>query len=238
MANMNMIPLRFFPLVFAVLLSNGAVHAQVTLNSQITLKGPGDGGTKGAGAASAPGASTTAVVEDKVKLLQESVKKATDRLQAAGKSGAEKIKQLENLAESVKSALQEVSPNGGLYTELKKSIDSTDARAKSYHDKSIDPKLSAETQLRYRTLENRFSGVKDKLYKGMMALDAQRVDLEKKLQAVVENKELVADLLAANDLEEANRAVLDVVKNMGSVNESFGDLLNSITSGSIPEKTE
>ena len=45
-------------------------------------------------------------------------------------------------------------------------------------------------------------------------------------------------MLAANDLEEANKAVLDVVKNMGAVNQSFDGLLKNITSAGVAEKAQ
>ncbi len=214
------------------------VHAQVSLKAGGSVKVEAAPGSAPGAPGSAPGASTTSGLEENIKGLQDSIKKATDRLQNAGKASQEKIKQLDGLAQTVQSALKEVSPNGGLYSELQKSISATEARAKAYHDKSIDPNISAETQLKYRNLENRLSGAKEGLYKSMMALDAQRIDLEKRLRDVNENKELVADMLAANDLEEANKAVLDVVKNMGAVNQSFDGLLKNITSAGVAEKAQ
>ncbi len=113
---------------------------------------------------------------------------------------------------------------------MKKSIDSTDARAKAYHDKSIDPKLSAETQLRYRTLENRLTTVKDKLYKGMMALDIRRIDLEKRLLTAVENMEFFADSIASGDteyfLEDLTRRNLDAMKSLNAASQKLTDFLN------------
>jgi hypothetical protein len=205
--------------------------------AQVSLKAGGTAKVEVGGSQAAAG-SSTAGLEENVRGLQESIRKATDRLQNAGKSSQEKIKQLEGLSQTVQNALKEVSPNGGLYSELQKSIAATEARARAYHDKSIDPNISAETQLKYRNLENRLSGAKEGLYKSMMALDAQRIDLEKRLRDVNENKELVADMLAANDLEEANKAVLEVVKNMGAVNQSFDGLLKNITSGGVAEKAQ
>lgn len=222
----------FIPLTLTLAAVVGpSAHAQVSLKAGGTAKVE-------VGGSQAPAGSSTAGLEENVRGLQESIKKATDRLQNAGKSSQEKIKQLEGLSQTVQNALKEVSPNGGLYSELQKSITATEARAKAYHDKSIDPNISAETQLKYRNLENRLSGAKEGLYKSMMALDAQRIDLEKRLRDVNENKELVADMLAANDLEEANKAVLDVVKNMGAVNQSFDGLLKNITSGGVAEKAQ
>jgi len=187
---------------------------------------------------SQPGNTTSKDMEDRVKALQDSIVKATDRLQNAGKSSAEKTKQLDALAESVQSALKEVSPNGGLYSELKKTIDSTEAKSKAWHDKSIDPNVSAQMQLKYRGLENKFSAAKDMLYKGMIALDAQRVDLEKRLKDVKENRDFVVEMMAAGDLEDATKAVLDVVSNMSSVNKSFDNLLQNISGAGISEKTQ
>jgi chromosome segregation ATPase len=222
----------FIPLALSfAAISQTPAHAQVSLKAGGSVKVETASG-------SAPGASTTSGLQDNIKGLQDSIKKATDRLQNAGKSSEEKMKELDGLAQTVEVALKEVSANGGLYSELQKSISATEARAKAYHDKSIDPNISAETQLKYRNLENRLSGAREKLYKSQMAMDAQRTDLEKKLRDVKENRNLVSDMLAANDLEEANKAVLDVVKNMAAVNESFDGLLKNMVSVGVAEKAQ
>jgi chromosome segregation ATPase len=223
----------------AKLLYQLGVAAILTLCSNVThAQVSGKAKSDSSSGEAAAGAPTTSGIEQNVKALQDSIKKATDRLQSAGKSSSEKVKELENVANTVQTALKEVSPNGGLYSELKRNIDATEAKMKVYHEKAIAPNLSSETQLKYRGLENRLAKLKDDLYKGMIALDAQRIDLEKTLQDVKENKELVADLLAANDLEEANKAVLEVVGNMGNLNKSFDGLLKNITKASVPEKTQ
>jgi hypothetical protein len=45
-------------------------------------------------------------------------------------------------------------------------------------------------------------------------------------------------MVAANDLEEANKAILDVVKNMAAVNQTFDGLLKDITSAGVAEKAQ
>ncbi len=222
----------FVPLTLSL-----AAILQIPVHAQVSLKAGGSVKVEAA-PESAPGAASTAGMEDRVKALQDSIKTATDRLQNAGKSNQERIKQLEGLAQTVQSALKEVSPNGSLHSELQKRISETEAKVKAYHDKSIDPSISVATQAKYRILENKLSTNRERLYKSSMAMDAQRMDLEKKLNDVSENKDLIADMVAANDLEEANKAILDVVKNMAAVNQTFDGLLKDITSAGVAEKAQ
>lgn len=175
----------------------------------------------------------------RVKTMQASIQKATDKLKNAGKSSAEQTKALDAVAQEVQSALKEVSPaGGGMYDELQKRIKESESNIKMWQDKSLDPKISGQMQQKYNDLAQRLSRSKDELYKNQISLDNQRNALQKKLQEVNENKEFVAALLQANDLEDANKAIQDVVLSMNSVSKSFDDLLNKITSGGISEKTQ
>jgi hypothetical protein len=187
---------------------------------------------------SKPVSGSTADIESNVKSLQESIKKATDSLQRAGQSGVEKQKALDQLSQTVQVALKEVSDGGSMYSELKRAIDATKAKATAYADKSVDPKVSPQMQLKYRQLNEKLTNESDQLYRSMITLDKQRVNLEGRLKQVNENKEYVADLIGANDLVEANKAIMEVVSSMSNLDKSFDSLLNEIVKTATPEKTQ
>lgn len=209
----------------------------VTSQAQVSAKSGSDPRTASTGKAAA-GSTGTAGIEDNVKALQASIKEATDRLQKAGASTTEKIKELDSLTETVNASLKEVSPGGGLHTEIQKTIQSTKAKVKEFHDLVIAPDTDGEERDQYKKLENKFAEQADKLFRASMALEDQRVDLEKTLRKVEGKKKLIAHLMAAQDVDAANEKLLEVVKNMSSLNQSFGSLLENIVSKSIPEKTQ
>jgi chromosome segregation ATPase len=208
-----------------------------TTQAQISATSGNDPRTASSGKA-ASGGTGTAGIEDNVKALQASIKEATDRLQKAGASTTEKVKELDALTQTVSASLKEVSAGGGLHTEIQKTIQSTKAKVKEFHDLVIAPDTDAEERDQYKKLENRFTEQADKLYRASMALEDQRVDLEKTLRRVEGKKKLIAHLLAAQDVDAANEKLLEVVKNMSSLNQSFGSLLENIVSKGIPEKTQ
>ena len=182
------------------------------------------------------GASDSAMT-DKIKLMQDNIQKATDRLKSAGKSGAEQVSELVKMSQTVQEALKEVSEGGSLHEELQKSIAATQAKAKMFHDKSTDPNLSAQMQSTYNMLEQKANTARDKLYQTSIALQNERSTLEKTLKSVNENKELVADLISLKELEAANEAIIAVIGNMKNVNQGFTELLGKIPTG-MSEKTQ
>ncbi len=200
--------------------------------------GKGSGASKQESAGEAATGTKTEDIQNSIKKLQDSIKRATDRLESAGKSSTEQTKALDEMVQTVDSSLKEVSPGGGLYGSLEKRISETETQAKAYHEKSISPTLSLKTQTRYRALEAEITGLSKNLYQAKMGLIAQKTDLEKTLQEVKENRDLVVDLLRANDLKEANNTVLDVIKSMSILNQSFSALLDNVAPVAPAEKTQ
>jgi hypothetical protein len=169
--------------------------------------------------------------KNRYRSLQADIARATELVNKAGTPDSERMKQLDVLAESLQSALKEVSPNGGLYSELKKTIDFTEAKSKAWHEKSLDPSVSAQMQLKYWGLENKFLAAKEMLHKGMKALDAQRVDLEKRLKDVKEDRDFVVEMMAAGDFKEATTT-------LDNVSKTFDKHFQNISGSGISEKTK
>jgi hypothetical protein len=78
--------------------------------------------------------------------LEADIAKATEVLNKSGTPIFEKMKQLDVLAESLQSAVKEVSPKGVRYQEVKEAFGSVEAKAKMFHEKSVDPRISVEMQ--------------------------------------------------------------------------------------------
>jgi|GEM_PF-5096449 len=201
--------------------------------AQLSIKA-GNVKVEASSSASQSGATDSAMA-DKIKSMQDSIQKATDRLRDAGKSGAEQVNELEKLSQNIQEALKEVSEGGGLYTELGKRISETEAKTKKFHDLSTDPNTLVQVQKTYAMAEQKSSDLKDKLYQTAMALQAEKSSLEKNLKLVNQNKQLVADLMSLKELEIANEAVIKVIGSMKDVNKGFDDLLGKIPTG-ISEK--
>ena len=132
------------------------------------------------------------------------------------------------MARALSAYLKEVSPNGGLYSDLQKSITATEARMRAYHDKSIDSNISAETQQKYRKLEERLLGAEDGLYRSKKFLDAKRADLQRRLYDVNENRSLVADMLAVDDVVKSCDAIVHASKNFVVVLQLIDSKLDQI----------
>jgi len=194
--------------------------------AQLSIKA-GNVKVEASSSASQTGATDSAMA-DKIKSLQDSIQKATDRLKNAGKSGTEQVSELEKMSQNVQEALKEVSKGGSLHSELEKRISETDAKAKLFHDKSTDSNTSGETQARYNLLEQKANAMKDKLYQSSIALQNERVALEKTLKMVNENKQIVADMIGLKELEAANDAINEVIGSMKSVDKGFNELLGKI----------
>jgi hypothetical protein len=152
-------------------------------------------------------------LEQRIALLEANVGKAADLFPRESESQQAKLKYFDEMAQALSAYLKEVSPNGGLYSELQKSITATEARMRAYHDKSIDSNISAETQQKYRKLEERLLGAKDGLYRSKKILDAKRADLQRRLQDVNENRTLVADIFAIDDVVKSYDAISHASKN-------------------------
>ena len=167
-------------------------------------------------------------LEQRIGLLEAGLRKAADLFPRESESQQAKLKYFDEMAQALSAYLKEVSPNGGLYSDLQKSITATEARMRAYHDKSIDSNISAETQQKYRKLEERLLGAEDGLYRSKKFLDAKRADLQRRLDDVNENRELVADMLAVDDVVKSCDAIAHVSKNFVVVLQLIDSKLDQI----------
>lgn len=166
--------------------------------------------------------------EQRIGFFEAGLRKAADLFPRESESQQAKLKYFDEMARALSAYLKEVSPNGGLYSELQKSITAAEARIRAYRDKSIDSNTSASTQQKYRKLEERLLGAKDGLDRTKRCLDAKRADLQRRLDDVNENRELVADMLAVDDVAKSCDAIAHVSKNFVVVLQLIDSKLDQI----------
>ncbi len=170
-----------------------------------------------------------AEVKNKVEELKSSITKAVERLDKANKgTHQDRLKELDALIGDVKKALAEVGPGGQVFDKLAQSIKITDTMAADVRAKMTDATKSAETQSKYQTLVRAADTQKNKLYQSQMAMNSARAMLEDRVKMLEENKELVVDFARLEQLEEANKAVIEVVKSMNGVTTELDKLVSDI----------
>ena len=184
---------------------------------------------------SAPGTTETKPpglegVEQKVKELQSNVSRAREKLEKANASPAERTKEFDDVISAVNGALVEVSPKGAVYEQINTAIKTSEERAKYFKDKASDPKLKGEMQLKYQDLSKKFESSNKGLYQAMMSLNNQRTNLQSKLEEVSQSKGLYVDLVQADQMVEANNAVIDVVTAMKEVDSALDSMMQNVNS--------
>jgi hypothetical protein len=174
-------------------------------------------------------------VKKTVENLKTSISSAIERLDKANQgSHDERVKELDALIADVKKALAEVSEGGQVYDKLATSIKVTDQMVTEVRTKMTDPTKTTETQTRYQKLMRDAENQKTRLYQSQMAMNSARHMLEDRVQLLDENKELVVDYARLEQLEEANEAIISVVKNMNTVTEELDKLVSGIAAPTLP----
>jgi len=174
-------------------------------------------------------------VKKTVEDLKTSISGAIERLDKANKgSHDDRVKELDALIADVKKALAEVSEGGQVYDKLATSIKVTDQMVSEVRTKMTDPTKTTETQTRYQKLMRDAENQKTRLYQSQMAMNSARHMLEDRVQLLDENKELVVDYARLEQLEEANEAIISVVKNMNNVTEELDKLVSGIAAPALP----
>lgn len=183
--------------------------------------------------------SSTNAVNDEVKKtvenLKTSIATAIERLDKANKgSHDDRVKELDALIADVKKALAEVSEGGQVHDKLADAIKITDQIVTEVRNKMTDPTKSTEAQTRYQKLMRDAENQKNRLYQSQMAMSSARHMLEDRVKLLDENKELVVDYARLEQLEEANEAIISVVKNMNTVTEELDKLVSGIAPPALP----
>lgn len=168
-------------------------------------------------------------VRETVEKFKVSITTAIERLDKANKgTHEERLKELDALIGDVKDALVEVRQGGKVFDKLSESITVTDKMVTEVRAKMTDPSKTVETQSRYQGLLRDAEAQKTRLYQSQMAMHSARVILEERVKLLEENKDLVVDYARLEQLEQANAAIIDVVKNMNSVTEELDKLVSGI----------
>lgn len=168
-------------------------------------------------------------VEQKVKELQNNVNLARGKLEKANANTTERQKEFDEVIAAVNGALVEVSPKGSVHEQLNTAIKTAEERAKYFKDKASDPKLKGDMQLKYQELSKKFEASNKGLYQAMMSLNNQRSSLQAKLEEVSQSKGLYVDLVQAQQMQEANEAVVAVVASMKDVDSALDSMMKNVS---------
>ncbi len=164
-----------------------------------------------------------------VKDMQSKIDKASDKLADANRPPEVIIGELAELIHIASGAKGELDEGGKLFEELKKAIQTTEAKQKEYKDKSNDPQISAKIRQRYDRLAVRFETLGEELYDRQILINRQRDDLGKHIKEWTDEKGFIADLITAGMLEDANQALIEVLDSVKAVNESFTTFAKDFT---------
>jgi len=167
-------------------------------------------------------------VQQKVKDLQNNVSLARTKLEKANATPEERTKEFDDVIAVVSGALTEVSPKGAVYEQVNTAIKNCEERAKYFKDKASDPKLKGDMQLKYQELSKKFEASNKGLYQTMIALNNQRSSLQSKLEEVSQSKGLYVDLVQADQMKEANEAVIAVVASMKDVDSALDSMIKNV----------
>lgn len=160
----------------------------------------------------------------KIQDLQSKVAAAKKSLEIANRPQSEREKDLDNSISVITTVLAEVSDGGEVFKMLQQSIATSEAKLKEYKAKMSDPQASVKQQEVYLSLVNKFKVTTDGLIKSRMAVTTQRESLTAALEEAKRNKILFSDMVQADELAEANAAVIEMVKSMVLVSDSLSGI--------------
>jgi hypothetical protein len=220
--------LSLFVLVLTAAMAPSFCAAQES--GRLSVGGGASGYGETSGQITAKGADQTKEgIAELVEKLGQTVDKAKKKLQGAVRSPDERMAQFDEMIATVTKALAEVSDGGEVNTLLQTAITKSEAKMKEYKAKMSDPNSSAKTQETYQRLADKFRSSSEGLIRSRMAMNTKRGDLEASLKSAVEQKTLFIDLVQADELIEANNAVMDLISIMGQVSDSISDMASELS---------
>jgi transposase-like protein len=160
-------------------------------------------------------------LQKRIDDLQLRTETAKNQLKEANRPQAERIKELDDSIAIIERVLGEVAEKGEIGVELDKAINTSLMKLEEYKAKMLDSKASARQQAAYQKLVSKFKDGNEGLLKTKNLLVAQREELTKALDQAKRDKTLYADMIQANEILEANEAVMEMVKTMSLVTDSL-----------------
>jgi len=167
-------------------------------------------------------------VEERVKGMQESIKKAVEQFQKANGSANDKLARLDSVLASINNSLAEIGDNGPIYQEIAKAVKTSEEQQKKYKDKVTDPKIEAKIREQYQKLADKIGKNINDLYERRIVLGKARADLEQRKSSITQQKDFIVDLMTADDISAANEALLQVIDSVKGVVQSIDTFAENI----------
>lgn len=171
---------------------------------------------------------TKAMVQENVTNLAKSIETAKAKLQQATASPEAREVQFDEMIDTIQKAILEVSDGGETFIVLGAAIQESETKMKDYKNKMSDPNTSAKTQEVYQRLAEKFKRSNEGLYSSRMSLNTRRSELEVALKMAQEQKTLFIDMIQAEELLEANKAVNELADAMAKVSNSISDMASEM----------
>ncbi len=173
---------------------------------------------------------TLAIVVEKTSKLKESVDKAKTSLGKATQTSAETLAQFDQAIATAKLVLDKMGENGEVAKLIDDAIKKNEGTIKKIEDMQ---RTSPEKQAKLESSKQKLSLGLDRLFSYKTQMIKTQFDTIKKLKNFEEGKEIFSMMEEANNLDEANKDLSDVIKGMTelgtsldgfkSVNDKAGD---------------
>jgi len=162
--------------------------------------------------------------------LQEKVKTAVLMFQKANNaSREERMSRLDQVISTIDNSLGEMGETGPLYKEIDKALKTTAETQKKYKDKALNPSLDAKMRERYEKLVAKLDVESNNLVNRRSVLRKACEDLDHRKKGLVQEKDFVIDLMAADDLKAANEALIAVIDTVKGVSEAIDKFAENMT---------
>ena len=169
-------------------------------------------------------------IRAKVKEMQELITNSAAKFaKAANGSAKDRIAQLDGVIATIDSSLKELGENGKLYQNISTAIAVAEQKQKYYKDKASDPKVDGKIREGYDKLSRNFETQLSSMYDKKILLSKEAANLTAKKNSLGQQKDFVADLIQADEMQAANDALIEVIASVKGVADAIDNFAGQMT---------
>jgi hypothetical protein len=167
-------------------------------------------------------------LREQIANMQFSIGKAILDFSEAGKGSTDRIKDIDALQAEIRAALVPLQDGGQLQQAVAANLAETKNLQAKYQEKSVKVGLPSKFRIKYEELAERYDQNINNVLDTKQVLDKSRKNLEGTLKELDFNKEFIADLLQADQTEDANEALQMVIEEMQGMEKEIKKLMEGI----------
>jgi len=161
-------------------------------------------------------------IETRVQNMSERIKSAVEKFSKVNDvSAEERLAKLDVVIGEIDNAFGEIGETGELTVKVREAIQKAEGRAKLYQDKARDSGKSSKIRQKYDGLARKSEKQAGRLTDQLLILRDEADRLQENRKDLLDNKELIGDLIAAKELDEAILELEAVVQSVQGVSESI-----------------